>query len=280
MKTPILISIVIVSILACNKQQVPEMGKVSAGDSLTLNQLRQRDSSIMEYIKSINMIHSSIDSLSRDARILKLHGESITSTASMIDEIRAIDKLMIRNNKSLADLRVNLNKSNIKNQELVDLGEALSLELNEKDSEIVSIQKELSKTKAYLSDVTKQLNDSVNVIAQQRTEMAVMKTEGDRVFYTSGTEEELKKKNIVTEEGGIVGLGRIPVVSQSISQAGFTAIDYHDLSGLSLNGRFVKLVTTHPLNSYRIASGTTDKLIITDPEDFWSKSKYLVVIIK
>ncbi|HXB13106.1 MAG TPA: hypothetical protein VNZ45_14055, partial [Bacteroidia bacterium] len=114
MKTPILISIVIVSILACNKQQVPEMGKVSAGDSLTLNQLRQRDSSIMEYIKSINMIHSSIDSLSRDARILKLHGESITSTASMIDEIRAIDKLMIRNNKSLADLRVNLNKSNIK----------------------------------------------------------------------------------------------------------------------------------------------------------------------
>ncbi len=280
MKTPILISIIILALMACNKQQVSQMGKGSAKDSLTMKQMQQKDSSIMEYIKSINMIHSSIDSLSRDAKVLKLNGESMTSTSSMLQEIRDIDQQMIRNNKSLADLRIKLNKSDIKNQELVDLGEDLSKELNEKDSEIVSMQRDLVKTRASLNDLAKQFNDSLNVISKQRTEMTVMKTEGNKVYYIIGSEQILKNQGVIVNEGGVVGLGRIPVLNQDVSSSGFISTDLTIQHEIPLGGRFVKLVTTHPTSSYRIAVGSEDKLIITDPEDFWSKSKYMVVIIK
>ena len=37
-----------------------------------------------------------------------------------------------------------------------------------------------------------------------------------------------------------------------------------------------KLATNHPAGSYRLEGA--DKLVITDPNAFWSLSKYLVII--
>jgi hypothetical protein len=44
-----------------------------------------------------------------------------------------------------------------------------------------------------------------------------------------------------------------------------------------------KLVTTHPNESYNLVKnqeGVVEKIDITDPEKFWSASKYLVIIIE
>jgi hypothetical protein len=280
MKSLIFFGSVLLVFGACDKLQVNQPAKQTVTDSLRVKELEQKDSSIMAYIKTINMIHGSIDTLMEDAKILKLKGEAVPNTNSIIDEIRGIDAAMIRNNRTLANLKMQLKKSDIKNQELVDLGEDLSKELNEKDSEIVAMQRELTTTKASLSDLSKQFKDSINIINQQRTEITVMKTEGNKVYYLVGTNEELKKQGIITTEGGVIGLGTIPVLNGSAASSGFTIADYTTLHSIGFSGYFVKMVTVHPINSYRISGGAPGKIIITDPEDFWSKSKYMVAIIK
>lgn len=280
MKRLIFIGVLASFVFACNAPSTHEKAaEASAKDSL-IRQLQTRDSSVMAYVKSINSIQKNIDTLMMHARILKMQGEKIKDTGTLINELKAIDRLIIKDQKAVADLQYQLHKSKGQNQDLVDLGEALSLQLNQKDSEIADMQKQLFKTKASLATALKQLNDSVTVITQQRSQMNIMQTKGNMVYYISGTKKELVKEGIIMESGGTLGLGKVPQPGPDMSSSDFTSGDMTELHQIQLTGRVVKLVTPHPTDSYKIVSGSPDKIIITDPQDFWSKSKYLIVIIK
>jgi hypothetical protein len=69
------------------------------------------------------------------------------------------------------------------------------------------------------------------------------------------------------------------VLSQDMGSSGFTSTDLTTLHEILLLGSFVKMVTVHPERAYKIAHTSPDKLIITDPQDFWSKSRYMVAIV-
>lgn len=283
MKKLIAISFIGLMLVACNnKQQVEQIKTLQNNDSSLVKQLQHKDSSIMAYIKSINTIQSNVDTLMKEAKLLKRHGEPIVSdTISIVDALRAIGQKMVKNQRDLLTLQIKLKKSNESNDELVDLGENLSKLLNEKDSEISAMQTELAKTRASLNVVVKQFNDSMNTIAQQRAQINLMTTAGNTVLYIVGTAKELKDKGIITNQGGVVGIGHIPTLNENMSStAGFTSADLTTLHEVILGGSFVRMVTPHPDRSYKIAHTVPDKLIITDPGDFWSKSKYMIVIVK
>jgi len=282
MKKLIFIAIASMFVMACNRQPQSKeaAGTVSSKDSL-LKQLQSRDSSIMEYIHALSSIQHNIDTLMADAKILKTRGgEKLSDTSSVIAELRAIDALILKNQKSLATLERKLKTSNQKNDDLVDLGEHLSQELNDRDAEIAQMQQTISKTETSLNTLTRQFNDSMNVIVQQRAQIGLMTTKGNTIYYIIGTEKDLVKQGIIKRSGGVVGLGHVPVLSKDFNTSGFTEADLTKLNQIELNGHFVQFVTTHPEKSFKTTSGSPDKVIITDPEDFWSKSKYMVAIIK
>lgn len=279
MKRLIFIGVIASLLIACNTPSTREKAEISAKDSL-VNQLQAKDSSIMAYVKSVNSIQKNIDTLMMHARILKLQGEKIKDTSTLINELKSIDRLIIKDQKAVAELQHNLRVSKEQNKDLSDLGENLSRQLNEKDSEIAEIQKQLFKTKASLASALKQLNDSVTVITQQRSQINIMQTKGNMVYYISGTKKDLIKTGVIMESGGTLGLGRVPQPGPDMNAAHFTDGDMTQLHQIELKGRLVKLVTPHPTDSYKIVTGSPDKIIITDPQDFWSKSKYLIVIVK
>ncbi len=267
------------AIISCNRQQMPQPGKPNAGDSLMIRQVQHKDSSIMAYIKSINMIQGSIDTLMKQAHILKMHREGVSDTG-MVSDFRAIGAKMLNNQRALMYLEMKLKQTNESNNELADLGENLSKELNEKDSEIAAMQVTLVKTKASLTTLTQQFNDSITVINQERAQIGLMTTASNTIYYIVGTEKELKAKGIIIEEGGAIGLGRVPVLKQDMNSSGFTTTDLTSLHEIPLTGSFVKMVTLHPEKAYKLAHSSPDKIIITDPQDFWSKSKYMVAIVR
>ena len=267
------------AIISCNRQQMPQPGNPNTGDSLMIRQVQHKDSSIMAYIKSINMIQGSIDTLMKQAHILKMHREGVSDTG-MVSDFRAIGAKMLNNQRALMYLEMKLKQTNESNNELADLGENLSRELNEKDSEIAAMQVTLVKTKASLTTLTQQFNDSITVINQERAQIGLMTTASNTIYYIVGTEKELKSKGIIIEEGGAIGLGRVPVLKQDMNSSGFTTTDLTSLHEIPLTGSFVKMVTLHPEKAYKLAHSSPDKIIITDPQDFWSKSKYMVAIVR
>ena len=282
MKTNIIVLLSLCLYMVACKQQSPQALKESPQDSLMVTQMQHKDSTIVAYVKSINAIQGSVDTLMREAKILKRHGEPIKSdTSNIADELRAIGQQMIKNQKALAVLEWKLKQSNEKNDDLVDLAENLSKQLNEKDSEISVIQQELARTRTSLTNVVKQFNDSVSVIAEQRAQMDIMAIKGNTVYYVTGTEKNLANEGIISNQGGVIGLGRIPKLNGNMnSTSGFVGADLTTLKEIPLEGSFVELVTPHPDRAYKIIRGSPDKLLITDPEDFWSKSKYMIAVVR
>ena len=62
----------------------------------------------------------------------------------------------------------------------------------------------------------------------------------------------------------------------------FTKIDIRVDKEIRLYSRSAKLLTAHPASSYTLTQDANKQYIlrITNPQLFWSASKYLVVVVK
>mgnify|MGYP000874925023 CR=1 FL=1 len=101
-------------------------------------------------------------------------------------------------------------------------------------------------------------------------------------YYAFGTSKELIKNNVLTKEGGFIGMGKTAKMKSDFNKAYFTKVDASVFTEIVLSAKKAKLVTTHPAGSYKIegAEGKAEKLVITNAEDFWSASKYLVIVVE
>ena len=88
-----------------------------------------------------------------------------------------------------------------------------------------------------------------------------------------GTKSELFKNNILTKEGGIIGIGKTKKLSNDLN----TYFNYESkllLNYIIVGSKNAKIMTSHPANSYRFSDedGIIDSLIIINPEAFWKNS--------
>src|SRR5207253_11489062 len=82
--------------------------------------------------------------------------------------------------------------------------------------------------------------------------------------------------------GGLLGMGKTSKLSSNFDNSKFTKIDYTQTTVIAVNSDNVKIITSHPTDSYKMENdskkkGVVRNLVITNPEKFWSASKYLVV---
>ena len=101
-------------------------------------------------------------------------------------------------------------------------------------------------------------------------------------YFVVGKSNDLQDAKIIDRKGGLLGIGRTSKLSQDFDNSKFTRIDYTVTNNIAINSD-MKIVTSHPTNSYTLEKDTKDNdlvknIVITNPELFWSASKYLVVI--
>jgi hypothetical protein len=141
---------------------------------------------------------------------------------------------------------------------------------------IGSIQQQVSKleqaVKAKEAELSKKEKDARQQMEQQEREKR-------RVKYLVGNKAELDRSKAVKKSGGILGVGGSLKLSDKLDDAFFQAGDYIVLKEISLgNSKKVNLITTHPKGTYIVVETPGEKFLkITNPEKFWSASKYLVV---
>jgi len=283
---PFIISFLIgICFIACtnNNEQAQKLKDTVTKDSILLVQANQKDSEISSYLHELKDIGDNLDMIKSREKImtLKTGGIEATNKDSLVSEIKELDDWIVANDKKMNRLQARLKKMSVRNENLESLVNRLNQELTEKDQEIGDLQLGLSKANETIMIVTKRFNDSIVVIKKERELVSNYKTALTTVYYVTGTMKALQDKGIVTKEGGFIGIGRVAVVNSSIDNSKFTKSDLTNLTGLSLNGKFRRLITTHPDNSYSIlTNGKADSLTITNPTAFWSESKYLVIAIK
>ena len=101
-----------------------------------------------------------------------------------------------------------------------------------------------------------------------------------KAFYVIGTSKELEKGNIIDKKGGLLGIGKTSELHNDFDETRFTRIDYMVTNSIPINSKKVHIVTSHPSNSYSFEKekGMITNLIITNGEEFWKASKYLVIV--
>lgn len=96
----------------------------------------------------------------------------------------------------------------------------------------------------------------------------------NEAFYVIGTKKELKKKNILSS-------GEI-LTKDNYDRNAFTKIDIRNTTTIPLYSKYMKLLSKHPASSYTSMKDSKGDytLKITNPSEFWSLTKYLVIRIK
>jgi hypothetical protein len=281
MKVQGLIVASVLAITACNRtgtEQVEKIKSLAERDSLRAAQANEKDSLITAYLDDLNQIQDNLDRIKEREKIITMQPLGDMDDKQMtITEIRELDDWIVSNDKKMNDLQMMLKKMDTKNTKLESLVAHLTRETTEKDEEISELQAKLSKANDSVRLVTARFNDSIGVIQNQRAQISELSA----VYYITGTMKDLKDEGIIDKKGGFIGMGRVAVLNSLISRNKFTKTNPLSLKGFSLHGKFRRMITMHPDQSYKIIAGSkTDSLSIVMPSTFWGESKYLAIAIK
>jgi hypothetical protein len=280
-----LCSLVFTGILcSCNNsdQLVQQYKALHEHDSLLMLQTQADDSTIRGDVHNLSDIQSNLDEIKTREKILTVHGQSENKTGNTtIEDIKAINKLIIKSNREVAALHQEIKQLSIKDADMENTIIIMANELTEKDTEISALLSGLSKINNSYTEVTRQFNDSIAVLQNQNARIGYMINTMNTVYYAIGTEKELKDNKVITETGGFVGLGKNKELTPDKNTSYFTKTDLTKLNIIPLNAKFKKLLTTHPAESYKITGDKkADSLVITNQSAFWSENKYLVIAVK
>lgn len=241
----------------------------------------EKDGEIEDYMKSMNEIYDNLAVIKEKENLITTNfnmsqGEiSETMKDKIIADIEAINNLLQENKQKMASLNSKLKKSNLKVVELEKLIANLTAQLNDKDAEIAGLQNQLASANEQLKVLFEEYNNRIEEIGEQTDKL-------NTAYYCYGTSKELREQGVVTKEGGFIGIGKTEKLSKDFNSKYFTQIDISLVQQIDLKAAKAKLITNHPSDSYSIEGedGKADILKITNPEKFWSASKYLVIVVE
>lgn len=240
-------------------------------------QLTEKEKAVQEFVNAFNEIQTNLNEIKEKEKIVASNAKSgdVKSKEDQIKEdIQAIYELMAKNKAKLSRVNKKLKKAESKISGLEQMIASLEAQLNEKDVQINELKNTIEQLNIELSNL--QIN------YEELEEESDVKTEKlNSAFYAIGTMKELKEKNVVTKEGGFIGIGKTAQLKNDFNKDYFTKIDISQVNSIPLGAKKVKILTTHPSGSYKlVGEKPIEKLEINNAEEFWGASKYLVVVIE
>lgn len=188
-------------------------------------------------------------------------------------EINAINELMAKNRKKISSLRRKLKNSNSNIEVLETRLTEMEALLSDRDVEIGTLRDELANLNIEMELLYYENEDLAIQLDQQFEEL-------NTAFYAMGSQKELMENNVITKEGGFIGMGKTEKMRDDFNADYFTRINIEDVTSIPLGTKKVKIITSHPESSYTlVGEDPVEKIDITKPQEFWKASKYLVIVL-
>lgn len=285
MKKLIVVALIPFVFAACeNKEQTARIDQLQKEQAMMANQTKTKDSLINDFMQTLNEIESNLSEIKSREKLISKETASGTelnrsSRQRVNEDIKLINDLMAENKDKIASLNRKLKQSNIKLAEFEKMVEATNMQLAVRDHEIDSLKTELS----TLNFTIASLNDTISNISTRNTSLSSQVTdrtnELNTAYYVVGEKKTLIEQNILTKQGGVLGIGSTQKVAGDVNLDEFTKVDIRNLKSIPLDAKKVKVMSVHPAGSYEIVGNDkhVDQLIIKDPALFWQKSRMLVI---
>ena len=284
MKKVVLFSLCAAAVLAsCNNAGQNKDALKLKNDSLMI-ELSNRDAELDEIMGAFNEIQEGFREINEAEIRVDLTGDAIENKSSadkIKEDIRFISEKLKSNREQIAKLEEQLKNSNYQSAQLKKAIKNLTAQLEEKQRQIETLQAELASKNiriAELDEAVSDLNKNVDQLTaenQAKTKTVAAQDKAlNTAWYVFGTKSELKDQKI---------LNRGDVLKDNeFNKDYFTEIDIRKDKEIKLYSKRATLLTTHPAGSYELAKDDKGQLTlkITNPNQFWSVSRYLVIQVR
>ena len=254
-------------------------------DSL-LMELTQRNAELDDMMGTFNEVQEGFRKINAAESRVDLQRGTITENSAsakqqIASDIEFISKQMEENKAQIAKLQAQLENSKYNSTQLKKAVEALTTELNAKQQRIEELQTELASKNIRIQELDAAVSD---LSAEKETLTAENEAKAKTVaeqekslnaaWFVFGTKSELKAQKIL-QSGDVLK-------SADFNKDYFTQIDIRTTKEIKLYSKRAELLTTHPAGSYELVKDDKGQLTlkITNPTEFWSVSKYLVIQVK
>ncbi len=282
MKKLFILAIGAMLLVACKQEKAIDDEAQRQIDSLkavNANQARELED-FMELVDQVNEGFRMIKEA--EGRVDITDGDMEGGAREQIAEnMQFIQQTMQQNRELIEQLKKKLSSSSSNLSALNKQIEMLEKQMTEQKSRIQELEVQLAERDVVIAEqgeTINQLSEDVNALTveneQKTAEVAAQDKELNTAWFVFGTKSELKEQKIL-DSGDVLKNG-------NFNKGYFTQIDIRYDKDIRLYSKSAKLLTTHPADSYQLtkdASGEYE-LHITNPTQFWSVSKYLVVQVK
>jgi chromosome segregation ATPase len=244
--------------------------------------IAQKDNEINDMMSTFNEIEEGFHAISeaQDRVAVAKSGEGANTKERLRENIQFIQNTMKQNKELINKLKQQLRESSVKGDALRKLVDSMQKQLEEKEQQMQQLRAELDSKEIHIMELDEQvanLNNDVAELANENTQRAETISTQDKQLHTAwfvfGTKNELKEQQILVD-------GK--VLQSSFNKEYFTKIDIRVDKEIKLYSKSAEILTSHPSSSYTLQRDANKQYVlrITDPQLFWSTSKYLVVLVK
>lgn len=278
-----LVLLMIPLFLACGREAKKQAEDLKSRNDSLMSQTMQKDEAINEFIRSINDIQGTLDTIKMKENIINLTtdrgGELKLSAKDQIkNDIQTIYGLMLKNKETVAALSKKLKNSSLKVDELQKMVERLNRDIASKAAEIEDLRTRLAKLNSSfemanlkIDTLSRTVKTQSSKITDQDQTIAAQDEALNTAYYVIGSNKELKKNGII-KSGEILS---------DFNKDLFTKLDVRKMTEISILSKKAKLLSNHPSSSYKFIGDKklVQSLQILDYKAFWANSKYLVIVV-
>lgn len=263
------------------KKASSDLSNMEQNDSLQ-RIIAQRDSEINDMMSTLNDIQEGLSAINQAENRLSIvrDGEGTDKAAQIKENLKFIANTMARNRELMKRLQQQLRESRFNGDELRKTIDNLTRQVEEKEQEVQRLKAELDAKDVHIAELDEKidnLNDNVEHLQTDAQQKAQTISDQDKQLNTAwfvfGTKKELKEQHVI--ENG-------KVLQSNFNKNYFAKIDIRIDKEIKLYSKSARILTMHPSGSYTLTPDVNKQYVlrITNPQLFWSTSKYLVVLVK
>jgi len=281
MKKLVFLSMMVAALLTSCGNGAKRDALQAQNDSL-MSELTNRNSELDGIMAAFNEVQEGFRQINEAENRVDLQGGIRENNADKIKEdIRFITEKLQSNREQIAQLEKQLKNSKYNSSQLQKALKNLTKELEAKQQQVETLQAELASKNiriAELDSAVVGLNRSVSDLTADNEAKAQTVASQDKAlnaaWFVFGTKKELKDQRIL-QNGDVLK-------SADFNKDYFTQIDIRTDKEIKLYSKRAELKTTHPEGSYELVKDAKGQLTlkITNPNAFWSVSRYLVILVR
>ena len=263
------------------RKATPNVASMEQTDSLQ-RIIAQRDNEINDMMGTLNEIQEGLREINEAENRLSVakNGEGSSRSVQIKENIRVIANTMAHNRELIKKLQQQLRESRFGGDELRKTIESLTQQLDEKEQQLQKLRAELDSKDIHIAQLDEKISNLNTNVENLKTEtQEKSQTIGNQdkqlntAWFVFGTKKELKEQHILVD-------GK--VLQSNFNKSYFTKIDIRVDKEIKLYSKSARVLTMHPSSSYTLARDANNQYVlrISNPQIFWSTSKYLVILVK